>query len=286
MKLLRVGVAIFFILLLAVSTLAEQTPQNNQKTQNTTSTPPLPQKTGAINDYSATLGNESRKTLQDLMTTLQNDGKTRVTLLFSRLDPFSNPPQFGEALWQAWQLEGERSIFLLFVTEENDWQFYWRTSADLSASFAEPAVKDALAKAQKSVSDRNISEAAIDFITTLKGLYVIVPVAPPPSKTNSSNTTGTQQPSTTTPSPDQIASQQQSSKFLSLPMGFWYVAGGVGVALVLLLLIRAAFLSACPKCGGPLRKRQESMGYSQLQRRGSQRKSRVVYYCPNCRYQR
>lgn len=245
----------------------------------------MPQKTGAINDYSATLGNESRKTLQDLITTLLNDGKTRVTLLFSRLDPFSNPPQFGEALWQAWQLEGERSIFLLFVTEENDWQFYWRTSADLSASFADSAIKEALAKAQKSVSDHNISEAAIDFVTTLKGLYVVVPVTPPPSQANSSNT-ATTQPSTTNVPPDQMLPQQQSSKFLSLPMSFWYVAGGVGVALMLLLLIRGAFLSSCPKCGGPMRKRQESMGYSQLQRPSSQRKSRVVYYCRNCRYQR
>ncbi len=247
---------------------------------------PLPQKTGAINDYAALLGSEGRKGLEELVESLQTGAGIRVTLLFSRLDPYSNPALFADALWVAWQLEAEKSLFLLFVVEETSWKFHWKASPDLTAPFSEQPVKDALKRLESSVGERKISDAAITFLGALKKQWVPEPVplpiaepAPPNASTN-----------TTTTTPQEIRPRNNSTmpagRWLGLPMSFWYVAGGVLVALFLFVLIRAALLSSCPKCGSSMQKRQEAMRYSQSQRRGSQRKRQMSYYCPNCRYQR
>ncbi|OGF53977.1 MAG: hypothetical protein A2Z21_05155 [Candidatus Fraserbacteria bacterium RBG_16_55_9] len=228
--------------------------------------PPLPKAIGAINDYAAALGRESRQQLQTWIDELRAKTKINVFLLITLLDPYSDPPTFTQVIWESWRLGTERTIFLLLAKETDHWVFHWKSSTDLALRLANPS-EDYQRLIQGLLDQRRVGTAAVQAVDHLRGLF-IEPELPKPQE---------EQP---LPSP---AKPRQS--FLGSST-FWYALGGlagVGGIAGLIVLARAR---RCPRCGGRMSRRSTQPFGSSYAKRARRRTPERVYYCRQCGYQR
>jgi hypothetical protein len=225
---------------------------------------PLPKPIGAINDYAAALGRESREQLQALIAELRSERKVAVTILITLLDPYSDPRRLSEALWEEWKLGPERTIFLLLVREADRWRFHWKASPDLAAQLSDP-MGEYHRSIQGLLEERRVGRAAlqaVEYLTELLG-----------------------GPKGVGPEPRFEPEDRSLRPFLGSPP-FWYLLGGVAGMGVLWVLIRMVRVRLCPECGRRLSRRSaQAFGpsYARLARRGARD---WVYYCQRCGYLR
>ena len=89
---------------------------------------PLPQQTGAINDYAATLGGKpQRQPLKQAIDRLQAAHGVSLVVLVSQRDPFNDPARYAAEIRRAWSLPNARNVFVLFLKVNGRWQldFWW-----------------------------------------------------------------------------------------------------------------------------------------------------------------
>jgi len=91
----------------------------------------LPQQTGAINDYAAVLGGKpQREPLQNFIDQLQEKHQVSLILLFSERDPFNDPQRYAAEIRQAWNIDGSRIIFGMFLEDTPRWSLHlWAGTA-------------------------------------------------------------------------------------------------------------------------------------------------------------
>jgi hypothetical protein len=254
-------------------------------------TPTLPQQIGSLNDYAATLGTQSRQEIQDKIDRLSTRGNLNVAVLISRLDPFSHPPTFADAIWSEWTLSDERTLLLVFVSEEDSWNFHWKSSIDVRSIIDEVALTEDFQRVSTLVKDRRISDAVVQAISILDTNFVAPEIIEAPVETQL-----VEDPETL---PDEVLIEEDypiSSENISLTQTqsgtqsntLLYVIGGLIAALLLFLLVRLGLSGLCPDCGARLQKRTDPFSRPQFHRRSSRRGfgKQVYYACPNCRYQR
>jgi len=233
--------------------------------------PPLPQAMGAINDYAAVLGKESRQQLQSWIDELKTKAKISVFLLITLLDPYSDPPTFTDKLWKSWQLEAEGTIFLLLAREADQWVFYWRSSPDVASRLASPrGNEDYGPSIQKLLGERRVGTAAMRAVEHLR--EKLIPSEPQPKP---------EQESPTSPS----SSRTASSAIVGSRV-FWYVFGGIAGAGLTGGMLWLAFVWLCPSCGGRLSRRSAQPIRSFYARGVRKRAGERVYYCHRCGYRR
>lgn len=264
-------------------------------------TPNLPQQMGSINDYAATLGIEDRQQIANHIDRLINRGNLNVVLLISRLDPFSHPPTFADAIWSEWDLAEDRTLLLIYVSEESSWRFHWKASLDVRSVIEEVADSEDFQRVSRLVNDRRIADAAIQALSTLDSVFVVPEVIEPPiqesliedptsvsedqliadDETNGGDVVVQGEFPVVSESIPLVQTQSNSNTLL-------YIAGGVIVALILFLLVKIGLSGMCPDCGARLEKRTDPFSRPQFHRRSSRRGfgKQVYYACPNCRYQR
>lgn len=231
--------------------------------------PPLPKAMGAINDYAAALGRESRQQLQGWIDELKAKSKLSVFLLITLLDPYSDPPTFSQKLWESWKLGTERTILLLLVKETDHWIFHWKSSPDLALPLADLS-GDSHRSIQGLLGQRRVGTAAVQAVGRLRELFV-EPEAPKPQE-----------------SPEQPlpAPSSPRSSFIGSPT-FWYALGGLVGVGVIAVLVGLARVRICPRCGGRMSRRSSTQSFRSSYARRTRRKTRErVYSCLRCGYQR
>ena len=251
----------------------------------------LPQQTGAINDYAAQLGIETRDRLEFLIARLQSGADINANLIITLIDPFSNPSNFSAALWSEWALPEERAILVAFIREENIWRFHWRSSNDLKSALNELENAEYFDRVRNLVSDRRVVHAAIEFFEVLSENFVgpeIEEVIEEPLTLEQALEVDAEErnledefiSSLTTESINQV----EAPGFFESNATLLYVIGGIAASIILLLLIKLAFSLTCPECGGRLQKRENSMRalYNQ---RVTPRHTQRISYCTKCNYQ-
>jgi len=258
----------------------------------------LPERMGPINDYAAQLGNEQRERLKFLVERLAYEtgieGGIQANLLITLLDPFSNTTRFASAIWDHWELQNNNTLLLVFVRDQGAWYFHWQASPDqmgnLNALVNETKIFE---RAVQLVRDRRISDAAVEAFEQLALNYAGPEIEEIPEDEILFNDASLESPLNPEPldqEQDEVLFEDFSTESIntqttSEDQTLWYALGGVGGSLVLFLLIRMAFMSSCPHCGGRLQRRDASMGRTSYRRSTSSRSKRITY-CPNCRYQR
>lgn len=238
--------------------------------------PDLPQQIGAVNDYAASLGRQTREGLQTQIDRLRSEANVDVAVLISLIDPFGDPARYAESIWNEWGLGSERTVLLVYVREGGErWAFRVRASSDVSSRLSglrlgatRTAIDDALA-------DGDVAEAVRIAVDALAERWA-------PGTPASSGEPGDADPSGSTSTSNSASPTDRSPWWGSV----WVWIGGG--ALVVLIgiggLIWAMLVWFCPRCGARLQKRTESS--TAWDRVGRGRSSRSVYYCPSCRYVR
>jgi uncharacterized membrane protein YgcG len=230
--------------------------------------PPLPQPIGAINDYAAILGRESRQQLQSWIDELKAKREINVVLLITLIDPYSDPPALMEKIWESWKLGAEQTIFLLLVREADLWFFQAKASPDLALPDSEYR-----RSIQRLLDERRVGTAAMRAVEHLKNA-LLEPETPEPHP----EIVDSQSPETTLP--------QRSPSFLGSPL-FWSIGAGFGL---IASVIWWALLWLCPGCGSRLqRSTTRAFGRWGLRAgsRGNRRRAQErVYYCRRCGYSR
>lgn len=226
--------------------------------------PPLPQPIGAINDYGAQLGPETRKQLQALADALKAQADVRLVLLITLLDPFSNPAQLATAIWDAWNLDS-RTVLLLFVREEGDWRFFVQAGSELAPTLLAPDVQEVLERVRGLTAQRRIAQAARKVMEGLAEHFQ-------PSLA--------ERPSSTEVSPLKGQASWRP----------WLVGGLAGLG-ALGFTLWVAQRGRCPRCGERLRRREQSAGMASFRHGRSRLQTRSdrrgwVYYCRRCGYAR
>ena len=229
--------------------------------------PPLPQPLGAINDYGAQLGPETRKELQALADVLKAQAQINLVLLITLLDPFSDPARLAAAIWDAWGLD-PRTILLLFVREEGDWRFFAQAGSELAPTLLAPDVQDILGRVQKLTAQRRVAQAARVAMEGLARRF---------------------QPSLAE-NPPPLARKDQGSPRGEASWRFWIVGGLAGLG-ALGLALWAVQRRRCPRCGERLHRRALSAGMATFRHGRPRLRSRSdrrgwVYYCRRCGYAR
>lgn len=225
--------------------------------------PPLPERMGAINDYAAALGRESRRELQAQIETLERRGVS-VVVLITLLDPFSDPARLAEAIRQRWELS-EKSVLLLFVREGERWAFEARAEPELSSRLTALRLGAPRQAIQALLNERRVAAAALVAVAHLTELFE------PPREPSS--------PETVPPARDWA--RETARPFWGSAL-FWVLAAGGGALALVGGLVWFALTWLCPRCAGRLRRRAprpfEVRGRSP--RRGS------IYYCRRCGFTR
>lgn len=237
--------------------------------------PPLPQPIGAINDYGAQLGPETRKQLQALAETLKAQADVRLVLLITLLDPFSNPAQLAAAIWDAWDLDS-RTVLLLFVREEGDWRFFVQAGSELAPTLLAPDVQGGLERVRGLTAQRRIAQAAREALEGLAKRFQ-------PSSAEKSPLAGKNQVPSGTKGPP-------SEEVINWRPWPWLVGGLAGLG-ALGLTLWALQRRRCPRCGERLRRRGPSAGMASFRHGRSRLQTRSdrrgwVYYCRRCGYAR
>jgi len=210
---------------------------------------------GAINDYAAALGRESRGKLQGWIDRLRRD-QVEITLLITLLDPFSDPRMLAEAIWEEWGLGGERAILLLLVREADSWRFHYKAGRELAEQLRVYPMGEYRRHVEELLGERRVGRAAL---AAVKGLLDMLGGPP-----------------------EDLSAGAAGPKIASPAL--WYVVGGFFIAL-LMGLIWALRVRLCPRCGGRLRRDAAALGpsYARLAGRGGRER---VYYCSRCGYLR
>lgn len=247
--------------------------------------PPLPEQIGAINDYAASLGRESRHTLRRHIEALAAEA-VEVVLLITLLDPFSDSPRMSQAIWNRWGLSSN-SLLLLFVREGDRWVFEQRTGEELPRR---PLGDEARREIRALLDDRRIASAAIRAVEGVAEAFEIGTLGAeersPPGREPSGQAT---------PGED----EGQSRAFWKRPL-FWGLLGGLGGVALVWGAIRFALTWLCPRCGArmqrqtvgrriqPLAQARPRASRGGRGRAGGRKRSRtlVYYYCQRCGYRR
>ncbi len=218
--------------------------------------PPLPQPIGELNDYAGILGQESRQQLQRSIDELKTQG-VKVFLLITLLDPFSDPAQLAERIWQAWKLAPERTILIVFVREADQWALWWKLTPDLASQLDYSSTGEYRSSLERLLKERRVGQAVVHSIESLRGWF-----APPKAS-------------------EELPPRAGPSAGSPL---FWYLLAGAGGVGMIAGLIWFALVWLCPECGGRLSRRSAwAFGPGRWAR--SRRRERV-YYCARCGYLR
>jgi len=239
----------------------------------------LPQQMGAINDYAASLGRQTREHLQSQVDRLSSEANVDLAVLISLIDPFGDPARYAEAIWSQWELGSERSVLLVYVrAAESRWVFRARGSSDVSDQLSTLRVGQTRSAIDDALADRDVAEAVRAGVDALTAQWA--PVTDSPSSAD--GTTGSD--SATSSSDGAAATAQPAESPWWQPLWAW-IAGGVALLLGILALVVWALLTwFCPRCGSRLRRRTATPRPGERAGRGEA--SRSVYSCPNCRYVR
>ena len=238
----------------------------------------LPQQMGAINDYAASLGRQTREHLQSQIDRLNDGANVDLAVLVSLIDPFGDSARYAEAIWSEWDMASERAVLLVYVREaENRWVFRARASSDLSDQLSELRLGEARSAIDAALADRDVADAVRIGVDALAEKWA--PATPAPAD-ESSGTNDSPSAATTAPS----ASSVEGGRPWWRALWVWILGGALVVLTLLAVVIWALLTWFCPRCGSRLRKRTESpMAWDRF---GRGTKSRSVYYCPRCRYVR
>ncbi len=249
------------ILLIVVSSHAEEE-----------APPPLPKAMGAINDYAAVLGKESREQLQTWINELKTKSKINVVLLITLLDPYSDPPTLTQKIWEAWKLGGEPTIFLLFVREADRWAFDWKFTQDLAPRLVDLSLGGELIRSMQALlNERRVGTAAMQAVERLKATLIEL-------ETPESQPQAQEEPSL--PAPANVP-----RSFVGSP-AFWSIVGGAAGIAVIAGLIWFALTWLCPGCGGRLSRGSTRTFGPSYSLRSRRRRGERVYYCRRCGYLR
>ncbi len=132
----------------------------------------LPQQTGAINDYAAVLGGKpQRSALQQSIDQLQEKYQVSLILLFSERDPFDDPERYAAEIRHAWNIDGSRAIFGMFLEDTPNWSLHLWAGTELQG-FLPYAVRTNLEKQINTAAQRGrIRPASQQLGQTLLDLF-------------------------------------------------------------------------------------------------------------------
>ncbi len=247
--------------------------------------PPLPQRMGAINDYAASLGRQTREQLQAQIDRLDRNAGVELAVLVSLLDPFGDPSRYADAIWREWGMGGDRAVLLVYVREaETRWAFRVRGSsavADQVAALRSGGPRDAVDRA---LADRDVAEAVRLGVDALARQFEAAPNGAQSDPATDGPTGDAAESAEAGSAEASDASQDGRDARAGLPLWAW-IAGGLGLLVLVLTVVVWTLLTwFCPRCGSTLRKRTESPQPWERAGRGGSHRS--VYYCRNCRYVR
>ncbi|MFB6285554.1 MAG: TPM domain-containing protein, partial [Candidatus Bipolaricaulia bacterium] len=186
----------------------------------------LPQQMGAINDYAASLGRQTREHLQSQVERLSSEANVDLAVLISLIDPFSDPARYAEAIWRQWDLGSKRSVLLVVVREaETRWAFRVLGSSGISDQLSVLRRGEARAAIDDALADRDVAKAVRVGVDALAAQW-----APATDSASSAGET-TDADSTTSSSESGAATAQPAEPPWWQSLWAW-IAGGVALLLL------------------------------------------------------
>jgi predicted RNA-binding Zn-ribbon protein involved in translation (DUF1610 family)/uncharacterized membrane protein YgcG len=126
----------------------------------------LPKQMGDINDYGGVFGG-NRKKLQGIIDDLKGFGVNLVVLISLR-DPYNDPALYAAKVMEEWGLD-ERTVFVVFVREEEGWSFVIKIGSGLELELGKINHLERLVKEGR--IREGVEETAGHISAIIKGEY-------------------------------------------------------------------------------------------------------------------